>query len=69
MRVPACKLQPHKFDPQGCGDQLHFPDSWEMWVLRFDLTDFEWDVIQPVQPTKMRGVKRADDRKVLNGTF
>ncbi len=38
-------------------------------MARFDLTDFEWDVIQPMLPTKVRGVKRADDRRVLNGIF
>ena len=37
--------------------------------MRFDLTDFEWSVIQPVLPTKVRGVKRVDDRRVLNGIF
>ena len=36
---------------------------------RFDLTDFEWSVIQPLLPTKVRGVKRRDDRQVLNGIF
>src|SRR5690606_36923347 len=36
---------------------------------RFDLTDFEWSVIQPLLPTKVRGVPRADDRRVLNGIF
>ena len=36
---------------------------------RFDLTDFEWSVIQPLLPTKVRGVKRVDDRRVLNGIF
>ena len=36
-------------------------------MARFDLTDFEWGVIHPLLPTKVRGVKRADDRKVLNG--
>ncbi len=38
-------------------------------MARFDLTDFEWSVIQPLLPTKVRGVKRADDRWVLNGIF
>jgi transposase len=38
-------------------------------MARFVLTDFEWSVIQPLLPTKVRGVKRADDRKVLNGIF
>jgi transposase len=36
---------------------------------RFDLTDFEWSIIEPLLPTDVRGVERADDRKVLNGIF
>ena len=36
---------------------------------RYDLTDFEWSVIAPVLPNKSRGVKRVDDRRVLNGIF
>ena len=36
---------------------------------RSDLTDFEWSVIQPLLPQKSRGVKRVDDRRVLNGIF
>ena len=36
-------------------------------MARFDLTAFEWDVIQPLLPLKVRGVKRVDDRRVLNG--
>ena len=38
-------------------------------MARFDLTDFEWSVIQLLLPNKMRGVKRVDDRRVLNGIF
>lgn len=38
-------------------------------MARFDLTDFEWSVIEPLLPTKVRGVKRVDDRRVLNGIF
>ena len=38
-------------------------------MARFDLTDFEWDVIQPLLQTKVRGVKRGVDRKVLDGIF
>jgi transposase len=34
-----------------------------------DLTDFGWSVIAPLLPNKVRGVKRADDRRVLNGIF
>ena len=36
---------------------------------RFDLTDFEWSVIEPLLPNKPRGVPRVDDRRVLNGIF
>ena len=38
-------------------------------MARFDLTDFEWSVIQPLLPDKPRGVARVDDRRVLNGIF
>ncbi len=38
-------------------------------MARFDLTDFEWSVIQPLLPNKSRGVPRVDDRRVLNGIF
>lgn len=36
---------------------------------RYDLTDFEWRVIEPQLPNKPRGVPRVDDRRVLNGIF
>ena len=35
---------------------------------RYELTDFEWSIIQPLLPNKPRGKPRVDDRKVLNGT-
>lgn len=38
-------------------------------MSRYDLTDFEWCVIQPLLPNKPRGVPRVDDRRVLNGIF
>ena len=38
-------------------------------MARFDLTDFEWSVIQPLLPNKPRRVLRVDDRRVLNGIF
>ena len=34
---------------------------------RYDLTDFEWSVIEPLLPNKPRGVPHVDDRRVLNG--
>ena len=36
---------------------------------RYDLTDLEWRFLQPILPSKVRGVKRRDDRQVLNGIF
>jgi transposase len=38
-------------------------------MARYDLTDFEWKVIQPLLPNKPRGVPWVDDRRVINGMF
>jgi transposase len=38
-------------------------------MRRYELTEFEWSVIQPLLPNKPRGVPRTDDRRVLNGIF
>ena len=38
-------------------------------MMPYDLTDFEWSVIQPLLPNKPRGVPRVDGRRVLNGIF
>jgi transposase len=40
-----------------------------MSARRYELSDFEWSVIQPLLPNKPRGVPRVDDRRVLNGIF
>ena len=37
--------------------------------MRYDLTDFEWSVIEPLLPRNRPGPKRVDDRRVLNGIF
>ena len=37
--------------------------------MRFDLSDEEWAVIEPLLPKAGRGPKRVDDRRVLNGIF
>ena len=37
--------------------------------MRFDLSDEEWAVIEPLLPAGGRGLKRVDDRRVLNGIF
>ena len=36
---------------------------------RYELSDFEWMIIEPLLPNKPRGKPRADDRKVLNGIY
>ena len=38
-----------------------------MTPRRYELSDFEWSIIEPLLPNKPRGVPRADDRKVLDG--
>ena len=38
-------------------------------MSRCDMSDFEWRIIQPLLPSKPRGVARVDDRRVLNGIF
>ena len=38
-------------------------------MSRYGLTDFEWRVIEPLLPNKLRGVPRVDDRRVLTGIF
>ena len=43
--------------------------GFSIGMSRYDLTDFEWRVIEPLLPNKPRGVPRVDDRRVLNGIF
>lgn len=38
-----------------------------MTRLRYELTDREWGIIEPLLPNKPRGVPRVDDRRMLNG--
>ena len=37
--------------------------------MRYDLTDFEWSVIEPLLPKDRRGVKPKGNRRILNGIF
>ncbi len=38
-------------------------------MSRSDRSDLEWAFIKCVLPNKSRGVKRVDDRRVINGIF
>jgi transposase len=37
--------------------------------MRYELADYEWIAIKPMQPNKPRGVPRVNDRRVLDGIF
>lgn len=36
---------------------------------RYELTDFEWSVIEPLLSNKPRGFARVDERRMLNGIY
>jgi transposase len=33
---------------------------------RYELSDFEWSIIEPLLPNKPRGVPRVDDRLIVD---
>ena len=37
--------------------------------MRYELSDYEWTAVKPMLPDKPRGVRRVNDRRVLNGIF
>ena len=37
--------------------------------MRYDLTDFEWSVIEPLLPMDRRGPKPKNNRQIINGMF
>jgi len=47
---------------------IHAP-KLKPWIVRYELSDFEWAAIKPLLPNKSRGVPRVNDRRVLNGIF
>lgn len=36
-------------------------------IRRHELSDTEWEFVRPLLPASLRGRKRLDDRRVLNG--
>jgi transposase len=51
-----------------CRDVIQAP-KLEFWNVRYELSDTEWAAIKPFLPNKSRGVRRVNDRRVLNGIF
>jgi len=41
----------------------------EARIMRYELSDCEWTAIKQMLPNKPRGVRRVNDRRVLNGIF
>ena len=41
----------------------------ELQIMRYELSDYEWTAIKPMLPNKPRGVRRVNNRRVLNGIF
>jgi transposase len=37
--------------------------------MRYEPSEYEWTAIKPMLPNKPRGVRRVNDRRVLNGIF
>jgi transposase len=38
-------------------------------IMRYELSDYESTAIKPMLPNKPRGIRRVNDRRVLNGIF
>jgi transposase len=47
-------------------DMIQAP-KLEPRIMRYELSDCEWTAIKPTLPNKPRGVRRVNDRRVLNG--
>lgn len=43
--------------------------QFSVGMSRYELTDFEYRVVEPLSRKNPRGVPRVDDRRVLNGIF
>jgi hypothetical protein len=43
--------------------------GWSRQMSRSDMSDLEWAFVKCVLPNKSRGVKRVDDRRLINGIF
>jgi hypothetical protein len=54
---------------EGIGlDMIQAPKP-EPRIMRYEFNDYKWTAIKPMLPNKPRGVRRVNDRRVLNGIF
>jgi transposase len=49
-------------------DMIQAP-KLEPRIMRYELSEYEWTAINPMLPNKPRGVRRVNDRRVLNGPY
>ena len=49
-------------------DMIQAP-KLEPRIMRYELSDYEWTAIKPMLPNKPPGIRRVNDRRVLNGIF
>ena len=41
----------------------------EPWMARYDLSEAEWRIVEPLLPPVGKGAHREDDRRIVNGIF
>ena len=67
FRALADSREPLRLDG-AAGDAIQSPQLGPR-IMRYELSDYEWTAIKPTLPNKPPGVRRANDRRVLNGIF
>jgi hypothetical protein len=73
---PKAEVNPEHFRQRhrplrvdGAGRDVIQAPKPEPRIMRYQLSDYEWTAIKPMLPNKSRGVRRVNDRRVLNGIF
>ena len=56
-------------DSRLVGFVIHFRWMREGVMARYDLSDEEWRLVEPLLPKPGKGRHRVDDRRVVNGIF
>jgi hypothetical protein len=65
---PCQRPQRHRSDAWRCG-RPHVRYEIPLFNRCRPLSDYEWTAIKPMLPNKPRGIRRVNDRRVLNGIF